>query len=56
MVVLEVRVDEDDTRGRRTRENIKSYNIKYVIFNWANVWSDTEKEALVNGWKITLAK
>jgi hypothetical protein len=52
MVVLEGRMDEDnDKRGRRRLENIKSYNIKSVIFNWANAWRDTKKEALVNGWR-----
>jgi hypothetical protein len=49
MVVLEDRMNEDNTRGRRRLENIQ-------VFSWANAWKDTKKEGLVNGWKDTLAK
>ena len=56
--VLVVISDEDDeiedTRGLRTLENIKSYNIKSGIYNFASAWKQVKISTLANCWKKLL--
>ncbi|XP_042230039.1 tigger transposable element-derived protein 7-like [Homarus americanus] len=55
LVVLE---DEDDdvnnTRGICTLANIKKYNLKSAIFNFAAAWKDVKISTLDNSWKKLL--
>ncbi|KAG7158518.1 Tigger transposable element-derived protein 7-like 68, partial [Homarus americanus] len=32
-----------DTRGQRTLQNLRNYDIKAAIFNWAAAWKDVKK-------------
>ena len=56
--VLVVIPDEDDeiedTRGLRTLEKIKSYNIKSGIYNFASSWKQVKISTLANYWKKLL--
>jgi hypothetical protein len=47
-------MDEDDTKGRRTLDNITSHNINCTVFNSAKAWRDIKEEMLINGWKKLL--
>ena len=53
--VLVVIPDEDDeiedTRGLRTLEKIKSYNIKSGIYNFISAWKQVKISTLANCWK-----
>ncbi|KAG7164360.1 Tigger transposable element-derived protein 7-like 65 [Homarus americanus] len=50
--------DEDDdvnnTRGICTLANIKKYNLKSAIFNFAAAWKDVKISTLDNSWKKLL--
>ena len=56
--VLVVIPDDDDeiedTRGLRTLEKIKSYNIKSGIYNFASTWKHVKISTLANCWKKLL--
>ncbi|KAG7170183.1 Tigger transposable element-derived protein 7-like 50, partial [Homarus americanus] len=55
MAVLEDEVHKDvDTRGQRTLQNLRNYDIKAAIFNWAAAWKDVKVLTLANGWKKLL--
>lgn len=55
MVVLEEPEDAvQDTRGKRTLQRIRDYNIKSAIFNWASSWKQMKTSTLINGWKKLL--
>ena len=57
LVVLpdeEEEVEEIDTRGQRTLQNIKAYNIRSAIFNWAAAWSSMKQSTFANAWKHLL--
>ena len=49
--VLVVIEEEEDTRGQRSINNIKSYNIKSAIYNFASAWKDMKMTTLSNLWK-----
>ena len=40
-----------DNRGERTLANIKKYNIRSAIFNFAAAWQDLRPPVLANSWK-----
>lgn len=52
LVVLEneTDVDDGDTRGARTLENFKAYNIRNAVFNWAEAWHSLNATTLANAW------
>ena len=43
-----------DNRGERTLANIKRYNIRSAIFNFAAGWQDLRPSVLANSWKKLL--
>ena len=46
--------DEDnaeDTRRQRTLQNLKCYNLKSTIFNFAAAWKEVKEQTLKNGLK-----
>ena len=43
-----------DNRGERTLANIKRYNIRSAIFNFAAAWQDLRPLVLANSWKKLL--
>ena len=43
-----------DNRGERTLANIKRYNIRSAIFNFAAAWQDLRPSVLANLWKKLL--
>ncbi|XP_022913914.2 tigger transposable element-derived protein 7-like [Onthophagus taurus] len=47
VMVLE---DEENTRVQRTLENLKNYNLKSTIFNFAAAWKEVKVETIKNGW------
>ena len=46
MVIEEEKHLEEDTRCQRTLMNIKTYNIKSVIYNFASAWKDVKMTTL----------
>lgn len=55
MVILEDEEDlENDTRGQRTLRNIKNYNLKSAIYNFASSWKCVKMTTLSNCWKKLL--
>ena len=46
--------EEEDTRGKRTLENIESYNLRSAIFNWAAAWKDMKESTFSGAWKKLL--
>ena len=55
LVVLEDGSDlTEDTRGLRTMANIKNYNIKDAIFNFANAWKKVTEKSISNSWNKLL--
>ena len=56
MVVLEEEedIEQGDTRGQRTLQNIKNYNMKSCVFNWAGAWRDVPVKTLENAWNPLL--
>ncbi|XP_042211690.1 tigger transposable element-derived protein 7-like [Homarus americanus] len=56
-VLAFIEEDEDlteDTRGQRTVNNVKNYNLKSAIFNLAASWKTLKTTTLVNAWKKLL--
>ena len=56
MVVLE---DEEvmldmDTRGKRTLNNLRRYDINSAIYNWAGAWKDVPPKTIENAWSRLL--
>lgn len=51
MVVLQNEDNAEDTRGQRTLQNLKCYNLKSTIFNFAAAWKEVKEQTLKNGWK-----
>ena len=48
LVVMENEEDIDnDTRGQRTFRNLKAYNIRAAIFNWAAAWSEVSNSTVM---------
>lgn len=56
--VLEVIETEEDAvedrRGMRTLANLKAYNLKSAIFNFATAWKNISAATLANAWKPLL--
>lgn len=53
LVVTEDGMDEEgyeDTRGKKTLENLKAYNIKSAIYNFAEAWKKVPMTTLRNAW------
>ena len=50
----EEEAEDIDTRGQRTLENIKAYNIRSAIFNWAAAWKSMKQASFANAWKNLL--
>ena len=51
-VVLESEEDkEEDTRGARTLQNLKDYNLHNALFNLADAWQQVSVLTLANAWK-----
>ena len=46
--VLVLIEEEEDTRGQRALSNIKTYNIKSAIYNFASAWKDVKITTLSN--------
>ena len=54
-VVLETEGDaEEDTRGLRTLQNLKNYNLRNAIYNLHDAWQQVGCLTLANGWKKLL--
>ena len=54
VVILEKEDETEDTRGLRTLNNIKTYNLKSGIFNFASAWKQFKISTLANCWKTLL--
>jgi hypothetical protein len=55
MVVLEDEEDEErDTMGEQTLQNIRNYNLKSAIFNFAAAFKAASISSLANGWRKLL--
>ena len=44
----------EDTRGQRTLENLRRYNIKSAIFNVSSAWKEISQATLANAWNPLL--
>ena len=53
LVVIEL---EEDTRGQQTLKNIKTYNIKSAIYNFAFAWKDVKTTTLSNSCKNNVGR
>ncbi|KAK3888190.1 hypothetical protein Pcinc_007721 [Petrolisthes cinctipes] len=48
-------VDEEDRNvGQLTLQNLKSYNLRSVIYNISRAWNDVSSSTLANGWNRLL--
>lgn len=55
MVNFEDKSDaENDTRGLRTLQKLRAYNIMSAIFNLAAVLKEVKTKILANGWEQLL--
>ncbi|KAK3886656.1 hypothetical protein Pcinc_009210 [Petrolisthes cinctipes] len=55
LVVLEEEEDlDEDKRGQRTLNNIKNYNFKSAIYNFASSWKDVKITTLSHSWNKLL--
>ena len=52
--ILEKEDETEDTRGLRTLNNIKTYNLKSGIFNFASAWKQVKISTMANCWKKLL--
>ena len=53
--VIETEEDKvEDRRGMRTLANLKAYNLKSAIFNFATAWKNISATTLANAWKPLL--
>ena len=55
LAVIEDDESEVDIRGERTLANIKNYNIRSAIYNFAAAWQDFKVPVLSNSWKRLVA-
>ena len=55
LTVIEDDETEVDIRGERTLANIKNYNIRSAIYNFAAAWQDLKVPDLSNSWKRLIA-
>ena len=55
LTVIEDDETEVDIRGERTLANIKNYNIRSAIYNFAAAWQDLKVPVLSNSWKRLIA-
>ena len=46
--------EEEDTRGKRTLEKLRAYNLKQAIFNFCEAWKQVKVTTLANAWKRLL--
>ena len=53
-VLVVIEDEAEDTRGLRTLNNIKTYNIKSAIFYFASAWKQVRISTLANCWKKLL--
>ncbi|KAG0723161.1 Tigger transposable element-derived protein 7 [Chionoecetes opilio] len=52
LVIRETEADmEEETRGKRTLDNIKAYNIGSAIYNMNEAWGEVKLTTLSNVWK-----
>lgn len=42
--------------GACTQQNIRDYNVKSVIYNFADAWKEVKKATLANSWKKTAVR
>ena len=55
LVVEETEEDEEhDTRGLRTLERLRNYNLRHAIFNFCEAWKQVKVSTLANSWKRLL--
>ena len=55
MVVEETPEDEEeDTRGQRTLEKLRAYNLKQAMYNFCEAWKQLTVSTLANAWKRLL--
>ena len=47
-------VDGEDSRGIRTLQNLKAYNLKSAIYNFTNAWQALSQSTLENAWNALL--
>ncbi|XP_050527960.1 tigger transposable element-derived protein 7-like [Daktulosphaira vitifoliae] len=52
--VEETVAGEEDRRRQKTLQNLKDYNIRSMIFNFASVVKDIKPSTLINSWKKLL--
>ncbi|XP_060846462.1 tigger transposable element-derived protein 7-like [Rhopalosiphum padi] len=52
--VEEPATGEEDRRGYKTLQNLKDYNIRSMIYNFASAVSDIKHSTLINSWKKLL--
>ena len=55
LTIIEVDETEVDIRWERTLANIKNYNIRSAIYNFAAAWRDLKVPVLSNSWKRLIA-
>ena len=55
LVVMETKTDRlDDTRGKRTLENIRNYDMRSAIYNMNEAWGEMKHATFINAWNILL--
>lgn len=52
--VEEPAAGEEDKRGQKTLQNLKDYNIRSMIFNFASAIKDIKPSTFINSWKKLL--
>jgi len=52
--VEEPAAGEEDRRGYKTLQNLKDYNIRSMIYNFASAVIDIKPTTLINSWKKLL--
>ena len=51
MLAVEISDDEEEgRRGQQTLQNLKNYNLKLIVYNWASGCKEVKQTTLVSAW------
>ena len=48
--------DDEQEKGEKLVSNIKIYNLKRAVFNWAKSWDEVKQITIANAWENLLYK
>jgi hypothetical protein len=54
LVFFEDEAGSSNNLGEQTLMNLKNYNIKNALFNWASSWKEVKTTTIINAWKKLL--